>query len=76
MALILARGHSLTDVVLLEQVLKAGTRSPIYPSCKAVFLFHSERCKRDLAGLKIVRAFVVAQVPVAMLLQQVMERFG
>ena len=75
-ALILARGYSLADVVLLEQVLKARTRSPIYPSCEAVFLLHSECCKLGLAGLKIVWTFVVAQVPVVMLLQQVMERLG
>ena len=75
-ALILARGHSLTNVILLKQVLKARTCSPLHPRCKAVFLFHRERCKLGLPGLKVVRAFVVAQVPVVMLLQQVMERLG
>ena len=60
MALILARGYSLTDVVLLKQVLKARARAPINPRCKAVFLFHSERCKLGLAGLKIVWPFVIA----------------
>lgn len=72
--LILARGHSLTDVVLLKQVLKARTCSPIHSRCKAVFLFHVERCKLGLAGLKIVWPLVVAQVPVFMLLQQAVER--
>lgn len=75
-ALILARGHSLTDVVLLEQVLKPRTCSPIQPRCKAVFLFQSEHCKLGVAGLKIVRALVVAQVPIVMPLQQAMERLG
>ena len=75
-ALIPARGYSLADVVLLEQVLKARTRSPIYPSFKAVFLPHSECCKLGLAGLKIVWTFVVLQLPVVMWLQQVMERLG
>ena len=63
-------------MVLFGQVLKARTRSPIYSRCKAVFLFQSERCKLGLAGLKIVRALDVAQIPVVMLLQQVIQRFG
>ena len=75
-ALILARGHSLTDVVLLEQVLEARTCSPIQTRCKAVFLFHSEHCKLGVAGLKIVRPLVVAQTPIVMPLHQAMERLG
>ena len=72
--LILARSHCLTDAVLLEQVLEAHARAPAYPRCKAVFLLHGERRKLGLTGLKIVWLFVVAQVPVVMLLQQVVDR--
>ena len=75
-ALILSRGHSLTDGVPLEQILKARMCSPIQPRCKAVFLFQSKHCKLGVAGLKIVRALFVAQIPIVMPLQPAMERLG